>query len=224
MSEALHQIRFPNENAAYRDARNALLAAEVDLRRNIERVAALRRELPPGGEIPEDYVFDSDDGPVRLSELFGDKDTLIVYSYMYGPSMEEPCPACTSILDGIDATVQHVLPRAALVAVARSPMARIRAFADDRGWTQLRLLSSANNSYNADYHGEKDNGSQMPALNVFTRRDGKIRHFWSTELLFGKADPGQNDRHVDLIWPMWNLFDVTPEGRGEKTHPKLRYD
>jgi predicted dithiol-disulfide oxidoreductase (DUF899 family) len=224
MSEALHQIRFPNENAAYRDARNALLAAEVDLRRNIERVAALRRELPPGGEIPVDYVFDSDDGPVRLSELFGDKDTLIVYSYMYGPSMEEPCPACTSILDGIDATVQHVLPRAALVAVARSPMARIRAFADDRGWTQLRLLSSADNSYNADYHCEKDNGSQIPALNVFTRRDGNIRHFWNTELLYSPDDPGQHSRHVDMIWPMWNLFDVTPEGRGEKTHPKLRYD
>jgi predicted dithiol-disulfide oxidoreductase (DUF899 family) len=224
MSEALHQIRFPNENAAYRDARNALLAAEVDLRRHIEKVAALRRELPPGGEIPEDYVFDSDEGPVRLSELFGDKDTLIVYSYMYGPSVEAPCPACTSILDGIDATVQHVLPRAALVAVARSPMARIRAFADDRGWTQLRLLSSAANSYNADYHGEKENGAQMPVLNVFSRRGGAIRHFWATELLFGKTDPGQNDRHVDMIWPMWNLLDMTPEGRGEKTHPKLRYD
>jgi len=223
MSEALHQIRFPNENPAYRDARNALLAAEVDLRRNIERVAALRRELPPGGEIPEDYVFDSDAGPVRLSELFGDKDTLIVYSYMYGPNMEAPCSACTSILDGLDATVQHVLPRAALVAVARSPMARIRAFADGRGWTQLRLLSSANNDYNTDYHGEKDNGAQMPVLNVFTRRDDTIRHFWSTELLFGKADPGQHDRHVDMIWPMWNLLDMTPEGRGEKTHPQLRY-
>jgi len=224
MSEALHQIRFPNEGAAYRAARNDLLEAEADLRRNIEKVAALRRDLPPGGEIPEDYVFDSDDGPVRLSELFGNKDTLIVYSYMYGPSMDAPCPACTSILDGIDATVQHVLPRAALVAVARSPMARIRAFADERGWTQLKLLSSADNDYNADYHGEKENGSQMPVLNVFTRRDGKIRHFWSTELLFGNADPGQNNRHVDMIWPMWNLLDVTPEGRGETTHPKLRYD
>jgi len=224
MSEALHEIRFPNENPAYRDARNALLAAEVDLRRHIETVAALRRELPQGGEIPEDYVFDSDDGPVNFSELFGDTDTLIVYSYMYGPNMEAPCPACTSILDGIDATVQHVLPRAALVAVARSPMARIRAFADDRGWTQLRLLSSAGNDYNADYHGEKADGSQMPILNVFTRREGKIRHFWATELLHAPAAPGQHTRHVDMIWPLWNLLDVTPEGRGEKTHPKLRYD
>jgi predicted dithiol-disulfide oxidoreductase (DUF899 family) len=169
-------------------------------------------------------VFDSDDGPVRFSELFGDKDTLIVYSYMYGPNMEAPCPACTSILDGIDATVQHVLPRAAVVAVARSPMARIRAFADERGWTRLTLLSSAGNDYNVDYHGEKESGAQMPLLNVFTRRDGKIRHFWATELLFGEADPGQHHRHVDMIWPMWNLLDVTPEGRGEKTHPKLRYD
>jgi predicted dithiol-disulfide oxidoreductase (DUF899 family) len=224
MSEALHQIRFPNETAAYRDARNALLEAEAGLRRQTEKVAALRRQLPPGGEIPQDYVFDSDEGPVRLSELFKDKDTLIVYSYMYGPNMEAPCPACTSILDGIDATVQHVAPRAALVAVARSPIARIRAFADNRGWTQLRLLSSANNSYNADYHGENADGGQLPALNVFMRRNGKIRHFWGTELLYSPADPGQHSRHVDMIWPMWNLFDVTPEGRGEQTHPKLRYD
>jgi predicted dithiol-disulfide oxidoreductase (DUF899 family) len=224
MSEALHQIRFPNEGSAYRTARNALLEAELGLRRQIEKVAALRRGLPPGGEVPEDYVFDGDDGPVRLSDLFGDKDTLIVYSYMYGPKMEAPCPACTSILDGIDASVQHVLPRAAVVAVARSPMTRIRAFADGRGWKQLRLLSSADNSYHADYHGEKTDGGQIPALNVFTRRDGRIRHFWSTELLYAPADPGQHGRHVDMIWPLWNLLDMTPEGRGEKTHPKLRYD
>src|ERR1700721_2269599 len=152
MSEALHQIRFPNENAAYRAARNELLEAELGLRRQIEKVAALRRRLPPGGEVPQDYVFDGDEGPARRSELFGDKDTLIVYSYMYGPDMEAPCPACTSILDGLDATAQHVLPRVAIVAVARSPMERIRAFADQRGWARLRLLSSADNSYNADYH------------------------------------------------------------------------
>jgi predicted dithiol-disulfide oxidoreductase (DUF899 family) len=224
MTEALHQVRFPNEDAAYRTARNDLLQAEIDLRRQIERVAALRRELPPGGEVPQDYEFDSDAGPVKLSALFGDKDTLIVYSYMYGPKMERPCPSCTSILDGLNGQAPHVVQRANLVVVAKSPMARIRAAATERGWTRLKLLSSFNNSYHSDYRSETEDGSQMPAINLFTRRDGKIRHFWSAELLYTPFDPGQDGRHVDLIWPMWNLLDMTPEGRGAHTHPKLSYD
>jgi predicted dithiol-disulfide oxidoreductase (DUF899 family) len=222
-ADMLHQVRFPNEGPDYRMARDALLCAEIDLRRQIERVAALRRELPPGGEITQNYEFDSDDGPVKLSELFGDKDTLIVYSFMYGPKMERPCPACTSILDGLDGEAPHVNQRASLVVVARSPMARIRNFASERGWSRLRLLSSGGNDYQHDYHAEAADGSQMPALNLFIRRDGTIRHFWSAELLYAPEDPGQHARHVDSIWPLWNLLDLTPEGRGAATHPKLSY-
>uniref|UniRef100_UPI00273A5958 DUF899 family protein n=1 Tax=Stenotrophomonas sp. YIM B06876 TaxID=3060211 RepID=UPI00273A5958 len=93
----------------------------------------------------------------------------------------------------------------------------------ERGWRNLRLLSSAGNSYNADYHGEDSQGAQRPALNVFERRGGQIHHCYCTELMFVAAEPGQNPRHVDPIWPLWNLFDYTPAGRGTDWHPRLSY-
>ncbi|MGZ8830565.1 MAG: DUF899 family protein, partial [Thermoanaerobaculia bacterium] len=93
----------------------------------------------------------------------------------------------------------------------------------ERGWRNLRLLSSANNTYNRDYHAENEKGGQMPVLNVFVRRDGRIHHFYGTELLYVPPEPGQDGRHVDMIWPLWNLFDVTPEGRGETWQPRLKY-
>ncbi|HEY2445829.1 MAG TPA: DUF899 family protein [Rhizomicrobium sp.] len=238
MSEiSLHSIRFPNETAEYREARNELLLAERDLRRQMERVAAQRRALPLGGEVREDYVFEEDANalaqttnakPVKLSELFGDKTTLLAYSFMYGPAegrgaMERPCPNCTSILDGLNGQSPHVSQRAALVVIAKSPIARIREFARGRGWSGLRLLSSAGNSYNADYRGENEEGAQRPALNVFTRRDGRIFHSYCTELMLAPSDPGQHPRHVDTIWPLWNLLDLTPEGRGNDWQPRLSY-
>lgn len=231
-SGTLHKQRFPGEGRAYRAARNTLLKAEMELRRKIEAVAALRRKLPPGGLIPEDYEFEEgaaefgDDGTVRrvkMSELFRRDASLIVYSYMYSAAMAKPCPMCTCILDSLDGTARHAGQRLNLVVVAKSPIHRIRAVARERGWRNLRLLSSAGNSYNRDYHGEDEKGSQWPALNVFTRRDGKIYHAYCTELLFAPTDPGQSARHVDAIWPLWNLFDFTPEGRGTDWHPKLAY-
>ncbi len=225
MSETLHAIRFPNESAEYRAKRDELLRAEMDLRERLEAVAALRRELPPGGEISEDYAFDEitagSKRSVRLSELFGDKPSLVVYSFMYGPTAERPCPMCTSFLDGLDRNVRHVGQRLPVAVVARSPIERIRAFADSRGWSHLRLLSSSGNGYNAAYHAEMPDGSQLPACNVFVRRDGKVRHFWSAEMLYAKS-PG-HARHVDLLWPIWSFFDLTPEGR-ESWMPKLAYD
>lgn len=230
----MHDIRFPNETPAYRAARDALLKEEVDLRRHVERVAAQRRQLPPGGFVPVDYLFDEavpeDEGvervqPVRMSELFdAGHDTLIVYSYMFGPNAERPCPMCTSILDSLDGAAPHVTQRAGLVAVARAPIDRVRAIALERGWRHLRLLSSAHTSYHPDYHGENARGDQLPACNVFVRRDGRIHHFWGSELLYMSADPGQDTRHVDMIWPLWNLLDLTPEGRGTTFFPKLSYE
>lgn len=229
----LHSNRFPNEPANYREARNALLEAEMSLRRNLEKVAALRRKLPLGGELPEDYVFEegaadiNDDKAVRkvrLSELFAPgKDTLLVYSYMFGPRMKQPCVSCTSILDGLNGTSKHVNQRMNFVVVAKSPIDRIRAIARERGWNNLRLLSSDGNTYNRDYFGENEKEEQQPSLNVFVRRDGKIQHFYHTELLFAPSEPGQDGRHVDLIWPLWNLFDYTPEGRGTNWYPRLKY-
>jgi len=215
---------FPGETAKYRAARNRLLKEEVKLRREIERVAAKRRTLPLGGALPEDYVFDSANGTLKLSELFeSGKDTLLVYNFMFGPQMAEPCPYCSSILDSVDGAAPHVTDRVNLAIVAKSPIERVLAFARERGWRHLRLLSSAANTYNRDYHGESHAGDQLPMMNVFTRRRGRVYHRWATEMFFAPPDPGQDPRHVDLIWPAWNLLDMTPEGRAAKWGPKLRY-
>lgn len=232
MANSLHSVRFPGEGAEYRAARDQLLEAEFELRERLDKVAALRKGLPVGGVVEEDYVFEEAGGDlgdskagkqVRLSELFGDKDSLILYSFMYGPEMPRPCPSCTSILDGLDGTVPHVRERVSIAVVAKSPAARIRQFALERKWRNLRLLSSAQNTYNADYHGETPDGQQIPALNVFTRRQGRIHHFYNTELLYVQSTSGADPRHVDLIWPLWNLFDLTPEGRGTDWYPRLSY-
>src|SRR2546423_4198240 len=220
----LHSVRFPGESAEYRSARDTLLRHELELRRHLEAVAAERRNLPLGGRVKEDYVFESADGPVRMSELFADqKDTLLVYSYMFAPQMAAPCVSCTSILDALDGEAPHVVQRVNLVVVAKSPIARILEFTRGRGWRNLRLLSSAGNTYNSDYYGESSKGAQQPMMNVFVRRDGAIHHTYGTELLFAPSDSGQDGRHVDLIWPLWNLFDLTPGGRGTSWYPKLRY-
>ena len=225
----LHDQRFPNETPAYRNARDALLAEERALRAHIERVAARRRALPLGGETPEDYVFEEEAGgtvrQVKLSELFGAKNTLIVYNYMFpaGDDPDKPCPMCTAMLDALDGQAKHVLQQASLAVVAKTSIDRLKPFARDRGWRDLRLLSSAHNRYNADYHGENAEGAQLPMMNVFTRRDGKIFHTWASELLFAPKDDAMQARHVDIVWPLWNLLDMTPEGRGTSWYPKLAY-
>jgi predicted dithiol-disulfide oxidoreductase (DUF899 family) len=216
-------MKFPNEGKAYRIARDKLLRAEIALRKKIEGVAALRRKLPAGGSVPGDYVFEEADQESRLSELFVNGDTLIAYSFMYGPKAANPCPMCTSMLDALNGNAQHIAQRTNLVVIAKSPIARIAGFAAARGWRNLRLLSSAGNHYNRDYHGESPDGAQWPMLNVFVRRKGVVRHFWGSELLGARAETGQNDRHVDMLWPLWSALDLTPEGRGKDWYPKLDY-
>ena len=232
MSTSHHSVRFPGESPSYRAARNKLLDAEIEMRRATEAVAAQRRSLPLGGEIPENYSFQEvvpvaggeEQRTVRISELFaGGMNSLIVYNFMYGPEMTRPCPLCTSIIDALDAEAPHVVQRANLAIVAKSPIKRIREFAAERGWRNARFLSSEGTTYNRDYQGENSAGDQWPALNVFVRRGEKIYHTYNTELFFAPAEPGQDGRHVDTIWPLWNLFDFTPEGRGEKWLPKLSY-
>ena len=216
-------MKFPNENRAYRMARDELLEAEKALRKKIESVAALRRKLPPGGEVPEDYGFEGEKGKLRLSQLFERDDTLVAYSFMYGPKMEHACPMCSSMLDGLNGNAQHIAQRTNLVVIAKSPLQRIVEHAHRRGWNNLKFVSSENNNYNRDYHGEDAEGRQLPVLNVFRKDRGVVRHFYATELLFAAAEKGQNQRHVDAIWPLWNLLDFTPEGRGTDWHPKLEY-
>jgi predicted dithiol-disulfide oxidoreductase (DUF899 family) len=230
-------IRFPGERAEYRAARDRLLEQEIELRQAMEAVATARRELPLGGIVPEDYVFEglATDGKattIRLSELFAQgKHSLIVYSFMFprdpaddrpGPAegetarlplTEGPCPSCTALLDQLDGAVEHARQWVSFVAVAQAPLPRLLTFARERGWRRLRLLSSAQNSYNRDYLAETPGGDQRPMLNVFHREGAVIRHFWGSELFYAPTEPGQDPRHVGLLEPVWNLFDLTPEGR-----------
>ena len=216
-------MNFPNESAKYRSARKELLEAELALRRQVEKVSAMRRKLPDGGELLQDYVFASESGPVKLSQLFQRGHTLVAYSFMYAPNMKQACPMCTAFLDGLNGNAQHVAQRTNLVVIAKSPIERIVQYARGRGWNNLRLLSSGGTTYNRDYHGENDKGAQMPMMNVFVKKDGKVRHFYGSELLYAPEDKGQNARHNDLMWPLWNVLDLTPEGRGRDWYPKLAY-
>jgi predicted dithiol-disulfide oxidoreductase (DUF899 family) len=230
-------VTFPGESAEYRAARDRLLAREIELRREMEAVAAQRRELPPRGAMPEDYVFqgagaDGSPADVRLSELFmPGKPSLAVYSFMFPrdpgddrpgarggqtgrlPVAEQPCPSCVSFLDQLDGMVEHAEQHVAFAVVARSSLPRVLAFAGERGWRHLRLLSSAACSYNRDYLAETPAGHQRPMLNVFQRDGDTIRHFWGSELFYAPTDRGQDTRHVGTLEPLWNLFDLTREGR-----------
>ena len=185
----------------------------------------MRRRLPLGGPVPEDYAFDAGDGrTVRLSELFTlPEASLVLYNFMYGPTMAAACPMCTSFLDSLDASARHLTQRLNLAVVAKSPIERIRAHARARGWRHLQLLSSAANVFNRDYLGENPDESQNPLLHVFVRRGGTVHHVYTTELYFVPPEPGQNPRHIDPMWPLWNVLDVTPEGRGRDWFPKLDY-
>jgi predicted dithiol-disulfide oxidoreductase (DUF899 family) len=238
------QISFPGESGEYRRQRNELLEAEIELRRAIERVAAQRRGLPLGGPVPDDYSFEEvadGGGEVRFSELFeAGKDTLVVYSFMFPrysgdtrtgpdgetgklPLAETPCASCTSILDSLDGAARHLGQRLNLAVIAKSDPERIRTFARERGWRNLRLLSSRKNTYNRDYHAERDDGDQIPIMNVFVRDGDQLRHSWATELMFAPREEGEDARHVDSIWPIWSVLDMTPGGREGSDIPQLRY-
>jgi predicted dithiol-disulfide oxidoreductase (DUF899 family) len=218
------QVRFPNETADYRAARTKLLQEEIELRRHIARVAEQRRALPPGGEVKGDYRFIGKDEPKSFAELFADKQTLIVYSYMFGPERERPCPMCTNLLGGWEGNGADIQQKVALAIVARSPIEKLLRWKKERGWKHLKLYSDVNGNYTRDYFGLLPNGDEIPALNVFTRRDGTIRHFWSGSEMSGEtADPGQDPRGAPDPAPLWNVLDLTPEGRGTDWYPKLDY-
>jgi predicted dithiol-disulfide oxidoreductase (DUF899 family) len=216
-------VYFPNESAAYREARNALLAEEIELRRHIERVAEQRRHLPPGGPVPKNYTFEGVNGRISFEELFADKETLVVYSYMFGPEREQPCPMCTSLLSSWDGEVPDIQQRVAFAVVARSPLQRLTDFKRERGWHYLPLYSDTSGEFSRDYHALGKDGSDDAAFNVFTRRDGTMRHFWSGEMGGATADPGQDPRGAPDLMPIWTILDSTPEGRAPHWYPKLSY-
>src|SRR6266487_4004786 len=220
-------VRYPNESAEYRRAREALLAEEIELRRHIERVAEHRRALPPGGEVKKQYAFESENGPASFADLFGDKDTLVVYNYMYGPQRERPCPMCTSLLSAWDGEVPDIQQRVALAVVARSPIERLKAFKRERGWHHLPLFCDLSGEFSRDYHALTRDGGDDAAFNVFTRRKAPsgvtIRHFWGGEMNGASSDPGQDPRGAPDLMPLWTILDVTPQGRGTDWYPKLNY-
>ena len=184
--------------------------------------------------MPTDYAFEeagAEPGSTRtllLSELFENgKDSLVLYSFMFIPDDSGPlgaaCPSCTSIIDAVDGQAPHLAQLINLAVAAKVPIGQFREHAARRGWRNIRLLSAADTTYNHDYHTETPEGSQRPIATVFTRRDGKVHHFWSSELAFASTDPGQHPRHVDFMWPLWSILDLTPEGRADGWSPQLEY-
>jgi predicted dithiol-disulfide oxidoreductase (DUF899 family) len=216
------KVRFPNESAEYRRARTALLAEEIELRRHIERVAEQRRALPPGGSV-KNYAFVSEAGPTDLARMFGDKDTLVVYCYMFGPQREKPCPMCTSLLSAWDGEARDIMQNVALAVTARSSIDRLMEFKWERGWRSLKLYSDASGEFSRDFHAVTPDGGDDAGLHVFKRQDGTIRHFWSGEMDGGTADPGQDPRGAPDLMPLWTVLDCTPKGRDPKWYPKLDY-
>jgi predicted dithiol-disulfide oxidoreductase (DUF899 family) len=212
--------RYPNESKAYRAARDSLLKDERELVKKVKAVAAKRRKLPPGGQLKEDYVFQwANDGKVgksvKFSELFGDKNSLLLYSFMFGPNWDNPCLSCTSLVDGFDRSWYQVSRDAAFVAIAKAPAERINAWAKQRGWSQIPLLSGFSSPFQADYKCQGDSDDmQLPVMHAFRKQKGKIFHFWATEL------PGN---HVDTVWPYWNLMDFLPEGRPDIPVPPQNF-
>ena len=234
-------ITFPGESSEYRRARNELLEAEDELRRLNEEVAAKRRALPAGGLVVEDYIFESaaDGSEVRFSEFFAPgRDTLVIYHMMFPrwsedpragapggktaelPLVEQPCPSCSSVVDGLEGTAFHLAERTNLVVIAKTSADRLGTYAKERGWRNVRLLSSRNNTFNRDYHAETPDGVQLAVLHVFSRDQDGIRHHWASEGIFKRGDTSP----LDPVWAIYGVLDLTREGRGDSAaYPNLQY-
>jgi len=220
---AMHASKpYPNDSTAYREARTALLAEEIELRRHIERVAQQRRELPPGGEARDYRFLDEEGRELGLPDMFGKHDTLVSYFWMFGPQRERPCPMCTAFLGSLDIPVVDVQQRVAFAVFGRSPVSRQLAFARERGWRNLKFYQTLGDDFARDYRGLAPDGSEMPAFDVWVKDGKKARHFWGSEL-GGTEDPGQDARGAPGPEPLWNILDLTPAGRGKDWYPKLSY-
>ena len=216
------QTNLPNESAEYLAKREELRQAEIELMRQRERVAQLRRDLPPGAIIP-DYEFlegptflsDGDEPirSVRLSELFtAPNRSLVIYHFMYGRKQTRACPMCTAWIDGYNGVAHHLAQNSDLAIVAAADVPTLRGYARERGWDRLRLLSAGQGTFKYDLGSEDGEGAQDSMISVFTRDpDGTLRHFYSGHPWL--ADDIK-ERGIDELTPIWNILDLTPQGRG----------
>jgi predicted dithiol-disulfide oxidoreductase (DUF899 family) len=222
--------RFPNESDDYRVRRDELLELEKDLRARVEAVARKRRELPLGGRLKEGYRFaragaDGIVHEVAFEELFGEHRTLLLYTMMFGPDWDAPCPSCTSLVDGFNANYYPVSQRCAMAVVAAAGPKQLRDWVQRRGWSAIPLYSAAKGSYILDYFSREgaSDPSQAPMMNVFRKTPEGIFHTWGSELVGHPIENG-DPRHVDMVWLYWNLLDMTPDGRGDLPVPIQNYE
>lgn len=202
----------------YATAREELRAAELALMQQRESVAELRRKLPPG-PVTEDYVFESADGPVRLSELFTNSErSLVLYHFMYGKAQDAPCPMCAMWADGWNAVADHVGDTTDFALVSAAPIDETLRLAEARGWTNLRWLSAAESTFKLDIGGEDADGNQSPYLSVWELVAGAPRMSYSG----GAHIVDEHWRGVDLLSPVWHIQDLTRQGRGD-WFPSLEY-
>jgi predicted dithiol-disulfide oxidoreductase (DUF899 family) len=215
---------FPGESDAYRTAREALLAEEIEFRRHMTRVVEQRRALPPGPVIEKNYRFKDEQAfEVGLIDLFGDHDTLVAYFWMYGPQRERPCPMCTNWLGAVNGNAADIKQRVALKILGRSPVERQYAFAQERGWRDLNFVQTIGDDYANDLGLIDKDGNEWAALTVYKRDGDKVRLFWASEMTMEMADPGQDPRDAPDIASLWSILDLTPEGRDPHWYPKLSY-
>ena len=214
---------FPGDSAAYREARTQLLAEEIELRRHIERVAALRRALPPGGQAKDYRFLDASGRALGLADLFGRHDTLFSYFWMYGPERERPCPMCTSFVGSLDMPAPDIGQRIALAIVGRSPVARQLDFARERGWRHLAFYQCVGDDFARDYRGLNADGSENAIVAMWQRKGDKVNLFWAAEGGTETADPGLDPHLAPDPTPLWTILDWTPGGRGSDWYPKLEY-
>jgi len=215
---------FPGESPEYRRAREALLAGEIEFRRQLTQLTEQRRALPPGPTIDKNYRFKNENGKdVSLIDLFGKHDALVTYFWMYGPQRERPCPMCTNWLGAVNGNAADIKQRVALKILGRSPVERQLAFAVERGWRALDFVQTIGDDYANDLGLINKDGSENPALVVFQRDGNKVRLFWASEMRKEMADPGQDPRDAPDIASLWSILDVTPAGRGTDWYPKLSY-
>jgi predicted dithiol-disulfide oxidoreductase (DUF899 family) len=220
-----HDLTVPNETSDYRAARDALLTEEIELRRQAEKVSSLRRALPLGGVLKEDYVFQNLSGEdVKLSDLFsGNSPNLLIYGFMYKPG-GEPCPVCTSLLDGLNGSAPHIKQNLNFAVIGKAGIGELKAWADARNWSNLTLLSSGRTTYNFDYHAENEEEIQLMMMNVFRKTDAGIFHSLAYEIKHATRGDEQNPRQRDQIWPFWTIYDLTLDGRPGDWFPAYSYD